>query len=220
MDLIAEVAEAYAGERVKYRSANTDVSTCESARRGRDSGESEQPRQKNFAHFDSPNRCGIIPALCRAEIDQIGKPLAVTLITGLAESPLQLIVQSSPNTLLGTYPTVMIAALCGADLAPRRASKNCMRIILGASVAADMNIKNEDSLGEFESTALKVEKVIGGGQQGTAYLRPLDPRPLSVYGRVSSRDCTGRGDRPMSTAQRLLGAAASCEASWSLIKPD
>jgi hypothetical protein len=61
MGLIAEVAEAYAGERVKYRAADTDVFTCESARRRGDSGESKQTRQKNFAHFDSPNRCKSFP---------------------------------------------------------------------------------------------------------------------------------------------------------------
>lgn len=45
-----------------------------------------------------------------------------------------------------------------------------------AGQPTDLNIKNEDPLAEeFDSTALKVEKVVGGGQQGTVHLRPLDP---------------------------------------------
>ena len=45
-----------------------------------------------------------------------------------------------------------------------------------AGQRTDLNIKNEDPLAEeFDSTALKIEKVIGGGQQGTVHLRPLDP---------------------------------------------
>lgn len=45
-----------------------------------------------------------------------------------------------------------------------------------AGQPADLNIKNEDALAEeFDSTALKVEKVIGGGMEGTVHLRPLDP---------------------------------------------
>jgi plastocyanin len=39
-----------------------------------------------------------------------------------------------------------------------------------------LNIKNEDPLAEeFDSTALKIEKVIAGGKEGTVRLRPLDP---------------------------------------------
>ena len=49
-------------------------------------------------------------------------------------------------------------------------------IYVKAGQRADLNIKNEDPLAEeFDSTALKIEKVIGGGQQGTVHLRPLDP---------------------------------------------
>jgi len=45
-----------------------------------------------------------------------------------------------------------------------------------AGKPATLNIKNEDATAEeFDSSALKVEKVIGGGQQGTVHLRPLDP---------------------------------------------
>ncbi|MBK5197508.1 MAG: cupredoxin domain-containing protein [Methyloceanibacter sp.] len=45
-----------------------------------------------------------------------------------------------------------------------------------AGKAAVLNIKNEDATAEeFDSSALKVEKVIAGGKQGTVRLRPLDP---------------------------------------------
>jgi plastocyanin len=39
-----------------------------------------------------------------------------------------------------------------------------------------LNFKNEDATAEeFDSTALKIEKVIAGGKDGTVRLRPLDP---------------------------------------------
>ena len=45
-----------------------------------------------------------------------------------------------------------------------------------AGKPAVLNIKNEDATAEeFDSSALKIEKVIGGGGQGTVRLRPLDP---------------------------------------------
>jgi plastocyanin len=45
-----------------------------------------------------------------------------------------------------------------------------------AGQATDLNIKNEDPLAEeFDSTALKIEKVIAGGRDGTVHLRALEP---------------------------------------------
>jgi hypothetical protein len=45
-----------------------------------------------------------------------------------------------------------------------------------AHQATTLNIKNQDSLAEeFDSATLKVEKVIGGGHEGTVRLRPLEP---------------------------------------------
>lgn len=45
-----------------------------------------------------------------------------------------------------------------------------------AGQPATLNIKNEDATAEeFDSSALKVEKVIGGGKEGAVRLRPLDP---------------------------------------------
>jgi plastocyanin len=44
-----------------------------------------------------------------------------------------------------------------------------------AGKPAVLNVKNEDATAEeFDSTALKIEKVIGGGKEGTVRLRPLD----------------------------------------------
>lgn len=44
-----------------------------------------------------------------------------------------------------------------------------------AGKPAVLNIKNEDATAEeFDSSALKIEKVIAGGKQGTVRLRPLD----------------------------------------------
>ncbi len=49
-------------------------------------------------------------------------------------------------------------------------------IHVAAGKPATLNIKNEDATAEeFDSSALKVEKVIGGGKEGTVRLRPLDP---------------------------------------------
>jgi heme/copper-type cytochrome/quinol oxidase subunit 2 len=57
---------------------------------------------------------------------------------------------------------------------------------------ATLNIKNEDSLAEeFDSTALKVEKVIGGGQQGAVHLRPLDPGHYPFMGEYHSDSAQG-----------------------------
>lgn len=65
-------------------------------------------------------------------------------------------------------------------------------IYVPARQAATLNIKNEDSLAEeFDSTALKVEKVIGGGQQGSVHLRPLDPGRYPFMGEYHSDTAQG-----------------------------
>ncbi len=57
---------------------------------------------------------------------------------------------------------------------------------------ATLNIKNEDPLAEeFDSTALKIEKVIGGGQEGTVHLRPLDPGRYPFMGEYHSDTAQG-----------------------------
>ena len=48
---------------------------------------------------------------------------------------------------------------------------------------ANLNVKNEDATAEeFESHALKIEKVIAGGTSGTVRLRPLDPGKYPFIG--------------------------------------
>ena len=65
-------------------------------------------------------------------------------------------------------------------------------IHLKAGQPATLNIKNEDPLAEeFDSTALKIEKVIGGGQQGTVRLRPLDPGRYPFMGEYHSDTAQG-----------------------------
>ena len=44
---------------------------------------------------------------------------------------------------------------------------------------------NDDTAEEFDSTALKVEKVVAGHSKGDVRLRPLGAGPLSVHGRIS-----------------------------------
>lgn len=55
-----------------------------------------------------------------------------------------------------------------------------------------LNIKNEDAQAEeFDSTALKIEKVIGGGKEGTVRLRPLDPGRYPFIGEYHADTAKG-----------------------------
>ena len=55
-----------------------------------------------------------------------------------------------------------------------------------------LNIKNEDATAEeFDSSALKIEKVIGGGNEGTVRLRPLDPGRYPFMGEYHSDTAQG-----------------------------
>lgn len=57
---------------------------------------------------------------------------------------------------------------------------------------AVLNIKNEDATAEeFDSSALKIEKVIGGGNEGTVRLRPLDPGRYPFMGEYHSDTAQG-----------------------------
>jgi plastocyanin len=61
-----------------------------------------------------------------------------------------------------------------------------------AGQPADLNIKNEDQFAEeFDSTALKIEKVIAGGGEGTVHLRPLDPGRYPFMGEYHSDTAQG-----------------------------
>jgi plastocyanin len=55
-----------------------------------------------------------------------------------------------------------------------------------------LTIKNEDSTAEeFDSSALKVEKVIAGGQSGSVRLRPLGPGRYPFMGEYHSDTARG-----------------------------
>jgi hypothetical protein len=61
-----------------------------------------------------------------------------------------------------------------------------------AGQAVDLKIKNEDPLAEeFNSAALKIEKVIAGGQEGTVHLRPLDAGRYPFMGEYHSDTAQG-----------------------------
>jgi plastocyanin len=61
-----------------------------------------------------------------------------------------------------------------------------------AGQAVDLKIKNEDPLAEeFDSTALKIEMVIAGGQEGTVHLRPLDAGRYRFMGEYHSDTAQG-----------------------------
>ena len=53
-------------------------------------------------------------------------------------------------------------------------------------------VKNQDATAdEFDSTELKVEKVIGGGQEGTVRLRALDPGRYKFVGEFHADTAQG-----------------------------
>jgi plastocyanin len=55
-----------------------------------------------------------------------------------------------------------------------------------------LTVKNEDDTAEeFESSALKVEKVIPGGQSATVRLRPLKPGQYSFMGEYNPGTAQG-----------------------------
>src|SRR5262245_7388885 len=61
-----------------------------------------------------------------------------------------------------------------------------------AGKPAVLNVKNDDATAEeFDSSALKVEKVIGGGKQGTVRLRPLDPGRYPFVGEYHEDSAKG-----------------------------
>ena len=55
-----------------------------------------------------------------------------------------------------------------------------------------LTIKNEDATAEeFDSSALKIEKVIAGGTYGTVRLRPLGPGRYPFMGEYHSATAQG-----------------------------
>jgi plastocyanin len=65
-------------------------------------------------------------------------------------------------------------------------------ITVPANQMVAIEVVNKDPLAEeFDSTALKVEKVIAGGQSGTVRLHPLDPGRYPFMGEYHSETAQG-----------------------------
>jgi uncharacterized cupredoxin-like copper-binding protein len=76
---------------------------------------------------------------------------------------------------LRTVLSVAVAQPAAIDVTIKDHKFTPSEIHVKAGQPTDLNIKNEDPLAEeFDSTALKIEKVIAGGKDGTVHLRPLD----------------------------------------------
>jgi len=65
-------------------------------------------------------------------------------------------------------------------------------IHIAAGKPAVLTITNQDATAEeFDSSALQIEKVIGGGQYGTVRLRPLAPGKYPFMGEYHSDTAQG-----------------------------
>lgn len=65
-------------------------------------------------------------------------------------------------------------------------------IVVPAHMAVQLQVTNQDPLAEeFDSTALKVEKVIAGGDTGTVRLRPLAPGRYPFIGEYHAGTAKG-----------------------------
>lgn len=61
-----------------------------------------------------------------------------------------------------------------------------------ANAPAEIALTNADSTAEeFDSSALKVEKVVAGGQTGVVHLRPLEPGRYPFMGEYHSDTAKG-----------------------------
>jgi plastocyanin len=89
------------------------------------------------------------------------------------------------HPLLALAACLAVASLAGIQLAKAEPAIEVTikdhhftpaEIHIPAGKPTTLNIKNEDATAEeFDSSSLKVEKVIGGGTEGAVRLRPLDP---------------------------------------------
>ncbi len=65
-------------------------------------------------------------------------------------------------------------------------------IMVPANTSVVLNVTNADNLAEeFDSSDLKVEKVIAGGQMGIVRLRPLKPGRYSFMGEYHAKTAQG-----------------------------
>jgi plastocyanin len=98
-----------------------------------------------------------------------------------------------PVTLLALFRVISPAtAQTTIDVTIKDHRFTPSEIHVKAGQAVDLKIKNEDPLAEeFDSTALKIEKVIAGGQEGTVHLRPLDAGRYPFMGEYHSETAQG-----------------------------
>jgi plastocyanin len=65
-------------------------------------------------------------------------------------------------------------------------------LIVPAHQAVEIELINKDPVAEeFDSSALKVEKVVAGGQTGTLRIKPLDPGTYPYIGEFHSETAKG-----------------------------
>jgi hypothetical protein len=98
---------------------------------------------------------------------------------------------------------VAILALLAAGSAPARAEEHRELVIRGhafepaelhvpANTAVTLRIRNLDGQAEeFDSTALKIEKVISGAGEGIVRLRPLAPGRYDFVGEYHEKTARG-----------------------------
>jgi heme/copper-type cytochrome/quinol oxidase subunit 2 len=66
------------------------------------------------------------------------------------------------------------------------------QIVVPANQPAVIHLTNQDSTAEeFDSTALKVEKVVAGNSVGDVHIRPLDPGKYPFMGEYHSATAQG-----------------------------
>ena len=65
-------------------------------------------------------------------------------------------------------------------------------LVVPANQALEIELINKDPVAEeFDSSALKVEKVVAGGQTGTIRIKPLDPGTYPYIGEFHSETAKG-----------------------------
>lgn len=65
-------------------------------------------------------------------------------------------------------------------------------LIVPANQALEIELINKDPVAEeFDSSALKVEKIVAGGQTGTLRIKPLDPGTYPYIGEFHSETAKG-----------------------------
>jgi hypothetical protein len=114
-------------------------------------------------------------------------------MSALRKSIFDIAALALPVAILALLRTVSLGvAQTAIDVTIKDHRFSPSEINVPANQPATLNIKNEDPLAEeFDSTALKIEKVIGGGQQGSVHLRPLDPGRYPFMGEYHSDTAQG-----------------------------